>query len=129
MLKGADIDGKDLRIMRNLYWKQILSVRVADEASSSQEIKRGVRQGCVLSPERDLSDHDGIKFGGRNINNVIYAVDTELNADSEEKLQNLVQSLVRASGERGFKVKVSMTKMTIISKGEGNVGINIMMVG
>ena len=40
MLKGADIDGKDLRLMRNLYWKQKSSVRVADEESSSQEIKR-----------------------------------------------------------------------------------------
>ena len=66
--------------MRNLYWKQNSAVRVADEESSKQEIRRGVRQGCVLTTElfnlyseiivRDLIDLKEIKFGGRNINNI-----------------------------------------------------------
>ena len=85
-------------------------MRVADEESSSQEIKRGVRQGCVFLPEllnlnsemirRDLLNFDVFKFGGWNIINVRYTNDTVLIADSEEKLQTLVQSLVRVSGER-----------------------------
>ena len=51
MLKNLDLDGKDLRLLRNLYWNQKASVKVADEESMKQEIKRGVRQGCVLSPD------------------------------------------------------------------------------
>ena len=112
MLKGADADGKDLQLMSNPYWIQKSSMFVADEESSSQVIKRGVRQGSVLSPEMfnlyiemimlDRSDSDGIKFGGRNINNVRYADYTALFADSDEILETLVQSLVRSRGERNF---------------------------
>jgi len=78
---------------------------------------------------RHLSDYDGIKFGGRNINNVRYADDTALIADSEENLQTLIQSLVRASGERGLKLNVSKTKLMVILKEEGNVGTNILVDG
>ena len=41
----------DLRLMRDLYLKQNATVRVGVETSMSQEIKRGVRQGWVVSPE------------------------------------------------------------------------------
>ena len=68
-----------------------------------QVIKRGVRQGCVLSPDlfnlysevimRDLTELEGIKFGGRNLNDIRYADDTALIADSKEKLQNLMHAL------------------------------------
>ena len=71
----------------------------------SQEIKRGVGQGCVLSPEffmlyieiivRDIKNLEGIKFGGGNIN-------TALVEDWEEKLKCLVQALVQASEKRGL---------------------------
>ena len=59
---------------------------------------------------------DGIKFGGRNLNNIRYADDTVLIADTEEKLQALVQALVRASGERGLNLNGSKTKVMVISK-------------
>ena len=78
---------------------------------------------------QDLSDYDDIKLDEKNINNVRYADDTALIADSEEKLQTLVQSLVRASGERGLKLNVSKTKVMVISKQEGIVGTNIMVDG
>ena len=93
MLKTLDLDGKDLRLLRNLYWNQKAAVRVADEESMRREIKRGVRQGCVLSPDLfnlysevimgDLIELEGIKFGGRNLNNIRYAGDTVLIADDE----------------------------------------------
>ena len=51
MLKAADSDGKNLRLMRNFYWKQKSAVRVADEESSKQKIRSGVRQG--LSSRRN----------------------------------------------------------------------------
>ena len=139
ILNDLDLDGKDLRLIRNLYWKQKATVRVADEESMLQDIKRGVRQGCVLSPDlfnmyseiimRDLIDLDGIKFGGRNINNIRYADDTVLIADSEEKLQILVEALVQSSEERGLKLNISKTKVMVVSKGNENIRANIFVGG
>ncbi len=51
MLEGLEIDGKDLRLIHNLYWNQEAAVRVVDKESETQSIKRGVRQGCVMSPD------------------------------------------------------------------------------
>lgn len=97
MLKELEVDGKDIRLMRNLYWNQKAAVKVADEVSMWQDIKRSERQGCVLSPDlfkfyneitmRDLMDLDGIKVRGRYITNIRDADDTVLIADSEEKLK------------------------------------------
>ena len=139
MLKGLDLDGKDLRLLRNLYWNQKAAVRVANEESMRQDIKRGVRQGCVLSPDlfnlysevimRDLMELDGIKFGGRNLNNIRYADDTVLIADSEDKLQRLVQELVQSSGEHGLKLNTSKTKVMVISKGNEDARTNISVSG
>ena len=67
-----------------------------------QPIKRGVRQGCVMSPDifslysenifRNVEDTNGISIGGRNINNIRYADDKVLIADNEQDLQQLVDA-------------------------------------
>ena len=49
ILDSLNIDGKDLRIVRNIYWEQI-EMRIGNDLSAFKDIKRGVRQGCVLSP-------------------------------------------------------------------------------
>ena len=105
LLRDIHLDGRDLRLIQNLYWNQKAAVRVGDELSDWQEIRRGVRQGCVLSPDlfniysemimRAIEDLEGIKIGGTNITNIRYADDTALIADSESKLQALVDCLVR----------------------------------
>ena len=47
-----NIDGKDLRIVRNIYWEQTAAMRIGNDLSAFHlDIKRGVRQGCVLSPD------------------------------------------------------------------------------
>ena len=46
ILEHLDIDGKDLR---NLYWDQSAAARIGGELSEYKLIKRGVRQGCVMS--------------------------------------------------------------------------------
>ena len=51
ILEKLGIDGKDLRIIKNLYWKQNAAVRIGGEYSEFKQIKRGVRQGCVMSPD------------------------------------------------------------------------------
>ena len=78
-LTKLKIDRKDLRIIKNMYWEQTAAMRVG-EISAFQKIKRGVRQGCVLSPDlfslyseiimRNIEGQPGIRVGGHNINNL-----------------------------------------------------------
>ena len=47
----VDMDCNDNRVIEKLYWQQTVTVRFDDEYSEFFPIKRGVRQGCVLSPQ------------------------------------------------------------------------------
>ena len=51
MLQDLDIDGKDIQLLKNLYREQTAGVKIEDRISTFEQIKRGVRQGCVLSPD------------------------------------------------------------------------------
>ena len=96
-LKRINIDGKGMRVIQALYYDQVAAVRIEDGHSEEFKIKRGVRQGCILSPKlfnlytenvfREIDNLDGVKIGGININNLRYADDTALLAESEEQLQ------------------------------------------
>ena len=76
-LKRLEIDGKDLNLITNLYWQQTASIKTEDGQSSSFSIKRGVRQGCVISPSlfnvytenifKVFEDQPGIKMFGEHI--------------------------------------------------------------
>ncbi|CAF1369208.1 unnamed protein product [Adineta steineri] len=100
ILEKLDIDGKDLRLIRNLYWEQKAAMKVNNDTSEYTNIKRGVRQGCVLSPDlfniysemilRNLEDVQGLNIGGYNCNNIRYADDTVLIASNEEDLQKMI---------------------------------------
>ena len=84
-------------ILRNLYAGQEATVRTGHGTTDWFQIGKGVRQGCVLSP-RSFNSYaeyimrnarldevqDGIKIVGRNVNNLRYADDTTLMAESEE---------------------------------------------
>ena len=48
-LKTTDIDQSDIALIANLYWEQDTKIRIENDMSQSLKIKRGVRQGCVLS--------------------------------------------------------------------------------
>ena len=48
--KTTDIDQSDIALIANLYWEQDTKIRIGNDMSESLKIKRGVRQGCVLSP-------------------------------------------------------------------------------
>ena len=120
------IGGKDIRIIRNLYYDQTAAVRVGDELADWVRIRRGVRQGCVMSPVlfsiygeiimRQVSELEGISVGGKNLNNVRYADDTVLVADSMEKLQRLVERVNAAGEEMGLRINRKKTECMVMSK-------------
>ena len=51
MMEELEIDGKDLRMIRDLYWEQKAAVRLHGELGDWMEIQKGVRQGCIISPD------------------------------------------------------------------------------
>ena len=67
---------------------------------------------------RAIEDLEGIKIGGTNITNIRYADDTALIADSESKLQALVDCLVRESIMKGLSVNITKTQVMVISKSD-----------
>lgn len=124
-LKNIGIDGKDLRLIANLYWDQTATVRVDGDTSASVEIKRGVRQGCVLSPSlfnlytevifKEAEDFRGITIGGKKITNLRYADDTVLLAESPEDLQATLNTIKTKSEEYGLNMNVKKTKVMVVS--------------
>ena len=92
-------------LLRNLYVGQEATVRTGRETTDWFQIGKGVRQGCILSLclfnwyaeyiMRNVGMGEaqaGIKTAGRNINNLRYADDTPLLAESEEELNSLHES-------------------------------------
>ena len=88
------------------------------------QIGKGVRHGCILSPclfnvyaeyimrNAGLEETQaGIKTAGRNINNLRYADDTTLMAESEEELQTLLMKVKVESETVGLKLNIQKTKI------------------
>ena len=133
------IDRKDLRIIKNMYWEQTAAMRVEGEISAFQKIKRGVRQGCVLSPDlfslyseiimRNIEGQPGIRVGGHNINNLRYADDTILISENEKDLQQLLNIVESKSKEKGLELNSKKTEVMVISRKEEPPLINITING
>ena len=88
------------------------------------QIGKGVRQGCVLSPclfnlyAEDIMRNAGleeaqagIKIARRNINNLRYADDTALMAESKEELKSLLMKVKKESEKAGLKLNIQKTKI------------------
>ena len=97
-------------LWRNLYAGQEATVRTGHGTTDWFQIGKGVRQGCILSPclfnfyaeyimrNAGLEEAQvGIKIAGRNINNLRYADDTTLMAESEEELKSLLMKVKEES--------------------------------
>ena len=111
-------------LLRNLYADQEARVRTGQVGTTDWfQIGKGVRQGCILSPclfnlyaeyimrNAGLDEAQaGIKIAGRNINNLRYAEDTTLMAESEEELKSLLMK-VKESEKVGLKLNTQKTKI------------------
>ena len=140
ILQAKNIDKGDLRIITNLYWNQRAQIIVDNEKSSEMNIKRGVRQGCVMSPllfnvysesifeEALLSENEGIIINGKVINNIRFADDTVIIASSAEELQRLLSRTSTFCEQYGLKMNVKKTKYMIITKGT-DIQANINLLG
>ena len=112
------------RILRNLYARQEVTVRTGHGITDWFQIGKGVRQGCILSHclfnfyaeyimrNAGLEETKaGIKISRRNINNLRYADDTTLMAESEEELKSLLMKVKVDSEEVGLKFNIQKTKI------------------
>ena len=105
--------------LRNLYASKEQQLRTGHGTTDWFQIRKGVRQGCILSPclfnfyaeyimrNAGLDEAQaGIKTDGRNINNLRYADDTTLMAESEEELKSLLMKVKEESEKVGLKLNI-----------------------
>ena len=114
VLKQIGVDGKDLRLIKNIYEMQSVALQLGGELTDWIDIKRGVRQGCVMSLITRNMEDEGIRVGGKNVNNIRCADDAILIAYSEsgegeskliaEKLKALLQKVSEHSEAMGTKI-------------------------
>ena len=111
-------------LLRNPYADQEATVRTGHGTTDWFQIGKGVRQSCILSPclfnlyaeyimqNAGLAEvQAGIKIVGRNINNLRYADDTTLMAESEEELKSLLMKVKEESEKVGLKLNIQKTKI------------------
>ena len=124
ILKEMGIPDHLTCLLRNLYSGQEATVRTGHGTTDWFQRGKGVCQGCILSPclfnfyaeyimrNAMLEEtQTGIKIAGRNINNLRYADDTTLMAESEEKLQSLLMKVKEESEKVGLKLNIQKTKI------------------
>ena len=127
ILKEMGIPDHLTCLLRNLYAIQEAIVRTGHGTTERFQIGKGVRQGCILSPyllnfyaeyitrNAGLEEAQaGIKIAGRNINNLRYAYDTTLMAETEE-LNSLLVKVKKESEKVGLKLSNQKTNITASS--------------
>ena len=111
-------------LLRNLYAGQEATVRIEYGTTDWFQIRKGIHQGCILSPclfnlhaeyimrNSGLEEaQGGIKIAGRNINNLRYADDTTLMAESEEELKSFLMKVKKETEKVGLKLNIQKTKI------------------
>ena len=111
-------------LLRNLYAGEEATVRTGHGTTDWFQIGKGVCQGCILSPclfnfyaEYNMRNagleeaQAGIKIARRNINNLRYADDITLMAESEEELKSFLKKVQEESEKVGLKLNIQKTKI------------------
>ena len=111
-------------LLRNIYAGQEATVRTGQRATNWFKNGKGVRQGYILSSclfnlhaeyiiqnARMDKTQAGIKISGRNINNLRYADDTTLMAESEEELKSLLMKVKEKSEKAVLKLNIQKSKI------------------
>ena len=124
ILKEMGIPDHFTCLLRNLYSGQEVTVRTGHGTIDWFQIGKGMHQDCILSPclfnlyaeyimqnTRLNEAQAGIKIVGRNTNNLRYADDTTLMAESEEELKSLLMEVKEESEKVGLKVTIQKIKI------------------
>ena len=124
ILKELGIPDHLTYLLRNLYTGQEATVRTGHGTTAWFQIRKAVHQGCILSlclfnlfseyimqNARLDEAQDAIKISGRNINNLRYADDTTLVAETEEELKSLLMKVKEESEKVGLKLSAQKTKI------------------
>ena len=111
-------------LLRNLYADQEATVRTEHGTTDWFQIRKGVHQGCKLSPclfnfyaeyimlNAGLDEAQvGLKIARRNINNLRYTDDTTLMAESKEELNSLLMKVTEESEKVGLKHNIQKMKI------------------
>ena len=111
-------------LLRNLYAGQEATVKTGHGTTDWFQIGKGICQSCILSPylfnlyaeyimrNAGLEEtQNGIKIARRNINNLRYADDTTLMAESEEELKSLLMKVKEESEKVGLRLNSQKTKI------------------
>ena len=118
-------------LLRNPYADQEATVRTEHGTTDWFQIRKGVRQDCILSPclfnlyaeyimqNAKLDEAQaGIKISRRNINHLRYADDTTLMAENEEELKSLLMKVKEESEKVGLKLNIQKTRIMASLHGE-----------
>ena len=124
ILKEMEIPDHVTCLLRNLNAGQEAAVRTGHGATDWFQIGKGACQGCILSPclfnlyaenimrNAGLEEAQaGTKIAGRNIDNLRYADDTTLMAESEKELKSLLMKVKEESEKVGLKLNIQKTKI------------------
>jgi len=124
ILKEMGISDHLTNLLRNQYAGQEATVRTGHGTTDWLQIGQGVRQGCILSPclfnlyaeyfmrNAGLDESQArIKISRRNINNLRYADDTTLMAESKDELKSLLMKVKEESEKVGLKLNIKKTKI------------------
>jgi len=123
-LKEMGVSDHLICLLRNLYAGQEATFRTGHGTIDWFQKGKEVRQGCILSPclfnlyaeyimrNAGLEEaQTGIKIAGRNINNLRYADNTTLMAETEEELKNLLMKVKEESEKVGLMLSIQKTKI------------------
>ena len=124
ILKEMGIPDHLTCLLRNLYAGQEAIVRARHGTADWFQIGKGVRQGCILLPcsfnfcaeyimrNAGLEEaQGGIKIARRTINNLRYADDTTLMAESEEELKSFWMKMKEETEKVGLRLNIQKTKV------------------
>lgn len=119
-------------LIKNLYQNSKAVVKIDNHLSKPCDIKKGVRQGCILSPllfniygeyvMRITMDNweGGFTIGGTKISNLRYADDTTLLASTETELIEIIEKLEDISQQYGLEINHNKTNIMIVDRKNRN---------
>ena len=122
-----------------MYDKSESAVRINGELTEWFKIKVGVRQGCGMSSDlfnllleivmrlakQKEKEETGININGRIIDNLRFADDIDLMANTHKKLQELTNRVDDSSRRMGLKINIEKTKTMIIGKHHEDIEVKI----